>query len=61
MDLGLSNRTTEDDKKTAYVSVYQMVNYDGCRFRASLKTLKDELKRRKEIGEVIEINEINKK
>lgn len=52
---------TEDDKKTAYVSVYQMVNYDGCRFRASLKTLKDELKRRKEIGEVIEINEINKK
>lgn len=42
--------------KTAYVSVYQMVNYDGCRFQASVKTLKDELKRREEIGEIIPVN-----
>lgn len=47
---------TEVDMKTAYISVYQMVNYDGCRFQASVKTLKDELKRREEIGEVIPIN-----
>ena len=47
---------TEDDWKTRYVQVYQMVNYDGCRFRASVKTLKDELKRREEIGEVIPVN-----
>lgn len=47
---------TEDDMKIAYTSVYQMVNYDGCRFQASVKTLKDELKRREEIGEVIPIN-----
>ena len=44
------------DMKTAYVSVYQMVNYDGCRFQASVKTLKDELKRREEIGEIIPVN-----
>ena len=47
---------TEDDSKTAYVSVYQMVNYDGCQFQASVKTIKDELKRREEIGEVISVN-----
>lgn len=47
---------TEDDWKTAYISVYQMVNYDGCRFQASVKTLKDELKRREAIGEVIPVN-----
>lgn len=47
---------TEDDMKTAYISVYQMVNYDGCQFQASVKTLKDELKRREEIGEVISEN-----
>ena len=47
---------TEDDTKTAYISVYQMVNYDGCQFQASVKTLKDELKRREEIGEVIPVN-----
>ena len=47
---------TEDDMKTAYISVYQMVNYDGCQFQASVKTLKDELKRREEIGEVIPVN-----
>ena len=47
---------TEDDWKTAYVNVYQMVNYDGCRFQASVKTLKDELKRREEIGELIPVN-----
>lgn len=47
---------TEDDWKTAYISVYQIVNYDGCRFRASVKTIKDELKRREEIGEVISVN-----
>lgn len=46
---------TEDEWKTTYVSVYQMVNYDGCQFQASVKTLKDELKRREEIGEVIPI------
>ena len=33
-----------------------MVNYDGCRFQASVKTLKDELKLREEIGEVIPVN-----
>ena len=44
------------DMKTAYISVYQMVNYDGCRFQASVKTLKDELKRREEIGEIIPVN-----
>lgn len=44
------------DMKTTYISVYQMVNYDGCRFQASAKTLKDELKRREEIGEVIPVN-----
>lgn len=44
------------DMKTTYISVYQMVNYDGCRFRASVKTLKDELKRREEIGEIIPVN-----
>ena len=48
---------TEDDMKTAYISVYQMVNYDGCQFQASVKTLKDELKRREEIGEVISENQ----
>ena len=47
---------TEDSWKTAYVSVYQMVNYDGCRFQASVKTLKDELKHREKIGEVIPVN-----
>ena len=47
---------SKDDWKTAYISVYQMVNYDGCRFQASVKTLKDELKRREEIGEIISIN-----
>jgi hypothetical protein len=47
---------TEDDMKTAYISVYQMVNYDGCQFQASVKTLKDELKRREKIGEVIPVN-----
>ena len=47
---------TEDDWKTAYISVYQTVKYDGCQFQASVKTLKDELKRREEIGEVISIN-----
>lgn len=47
---------TEDDMKTAYISVYQMVNYDGCQFQASVKTLKDELKRREKIGEVISEN-----
>lgn len=47
---------TEVDMKTTYISVYQMVNYDGCRFRASVKTLKDELKRREEIGEIIPVN-----
>ena len=47
---------TEYDWKTKYVKVYQMVNYDGCRFQASVKTLKDELKRREEIGEVISVN-----
>jgi hypothetical protein len=47
---------TEDEWKTAYVKVYQMVNYDGCRFQASVKTLKDELKRREEIGELIPVN-----
>ena len=47
---------TEDELKTAYVKVYQMVNYDGCRFQASVKTLKDELKRREEIGELIPVN-----
>ena len=46
---------SEDDWKTAYVSVYQIVNYDGCRFRASVKTLKDELKRREANGEIIAI------
>ena len=44
------------DMKTAYISVYQMVNYDGCRFQASVKTFKDELKRREEIGEIIPVN-----
>ena len=48
---------TEDDMKTAYISVYQMVNYDGCQFQASVKTLKDELKRREKIGEVISENQ----
>ena len=48
--------STEDDWKTAYVKVYQMVNYNGCRFQASVKTLKDELKRRAEIGEIIPAN-----
>ena len=43
-------------KVDAYISVYQMVNYDGCRFQASVKTLKDELKRREEIGEIIPVN-----
>ena len=38
--------STEDDWKTAYISVYQTVKYDGCQFQASVKTLKDELKRR---------------
>ena len=47
---------TEDDWKTAYISVYQMVNYDGCRFQASVKTIKDELKRREEIGEIVPVN-----
>ena len=47
---------TKVDMKTAYISVYQMVNYDGCRFQASVKTLKDELKRREEIGEIIPVN-----
>lgn len=47
---------TEDDMKIAYISVYQMVNYDGYQFQASVKTLKDELKRREEIGEVIPVN-----
>ena len=47
---------TADERKSAYVSVYQMVNYDGCRFQASVKTLKDELKRREEIGELIPVN-----
>ena len=47
---------TEDNRKSAYVNVYQMVNYDGCRFQASVKTLKDELKRREEIGELIPVN-----
>ena len=47
---------TKVDMKTAYISVYQMVNYDGCRFQASVKTLKDELKCREEIGEVIPVN-----
>lgn len=47
---------TVDDMKIAYISVYQMVNYDGCQFQASVKTLKDELKRREEIGEVIPVN-----
>jgi len=47
---------TIDEQKSAYVSVYQMVNYDGCRFQASVKTLKDELKRREEIGELIPVN-----
>ena len=46
----------EDDWKTAYVSVYQMVNYDGCRFQASVKTLKDELKRREKINELVPLN-----
>ena len=46
---------TKVDMKTAYISVYQMVNYDGCRFRASVKTLKDELKRREEISEIIPV------
>ena len=45
------------DMKTAYISVYQMVNYDGCRFQASVKTLKDELKHREEIGEIIPVND----
>ena len=48
---------TEDDWKTVYISVYQMVNYDGCRFQASVKTIKDELKHREEIGEVISVNQ----
>lgn len=47
---------SEDDWKTAYISVYQIVNYDGCQFQASVKTIKDELKHREEIGEVISIN-----
>ena len=46
---------SNDDLKTAYISVYQMVNYDGCRFQASVKTLKDELKRREANGEITAI------
>ena len=53
---GALDYPTKVDMKTAYIRVYQMVNYDGCRFRASVKTLKDELKRREEIGEIIPIN-----
>ena len=53
---GALDYPTKDDMKTAYISVYQMVNYDGCRFRASVKTLKDELKHREEIGEIIPVN-----
>ena len=46
----------EVDMKTAYINVYQTVKYDGCQFQASVKTLKDELKLREKIGEVIPIN-----
>ena len=53
---GALDHPTKVDMKTAYISVYQMVNYDGCRFQASVKTLKDELKRREEIGEIIPVN-----
>lgn len=53
---GALDYPTKVDMKTAYISVYQIVNYDGCRFRASVKTLKDELKRREEICEIIPIN-----
>ena len=53
---GACDYSTKVDMKTTYISVYQMVNYDGCRFRASVKTLKDELKLREEIGEIIPIN-----
>ena len=55
---GALDYPTKIDMKTAYISVYQMVNYDGCRFQASVKTLKDELKRREEIGEIIPVNHI---
>ena len=47
---------TQDDMKSAYISVYQTVKYDGCQFQASVKTLKDELKHREKIGEVISVN-----
>ncbi len=50
---GTLDYSTKVVMKTAYINV---VNYDGCRFQASVKTLKDELKRRKEIGEVIPVN-----
>lgn len=53
---GALDYPTKVDMKTAYISVYQMVNYDGCRFRASVKTIKDELKRREKIGEIIPVN-----
>ena len=53
---GTCEYSTKVDMKTAYISVYQMVNYDGCRFQASVKTFKDELKRREEIGEIIPVN-----
>ena len=36
----------------SYVETYQEVKYDGCVFNVSLKTIKDELKRREFIGEV---------
>ena len=47
---------TKNDWETAYTKVYKIVNYDGCRFQASVKTIKDELKRRDGIGEVIPVN-----
>lgn len=53
---GALDYPTKADMKTAYICVYQMVNYDGCRFQASVKTIKDELKRREKIGEVIPVN-----
>lgn len=53
------SRSVEDDGtyseeflQQTYVETCQEVKYDGCIFNASLKTIKDELKRREFIGEV---------
>ena len=43
----------ETAKDTAFKTVRESVHYDGVTFQMSLKTIKDELNRRIEIGQII--------